>query len=421
MVSQSSTIEGEIEPQPSKYLTLLSCALASLCPNKSVLESPLVSRDTSVLAKACETIGCILKRSQGRWSIWGVERGFTPVQPALDLKGSETAISIMSAVATFSKMPMVITGDHNLCRRPMPELLESLRRIGIKIHSANPEESPPFMNFGGTLSGGRINLRDIPHRFIPPALLAAPFSQRKACLLLRHDKFMFPVKSMLELMKRAGCTVRQGSSGISIQPGGYRAATYRIPKDLCSTIAFLVASGISGSRLMVKSGKIFSERDELLIHTLRAFGMKIRYKGNWLRVEGGSLKGTRVDISWAPELFPFIAVLSCYAKGTTRIEGASEARGMRTDRVAVILRELKRMGASALDAGDSIVVKGPCKLKGCQVDGQGDHAVAAALTVAGLGAEGKTLIKGGADAIGAAYSKFVSTFKSLGANIGYSG
>lgn len=420
VVSQSPGTGGEVEPQPSKYLTLLSCALASLCPSKSTVESPLISKDTSALAKACETMGCIMKRSQGRWSIWGVERGFTPAQPALDLKGSETAISIMSAAATFSKIPMVVTGDSDLCKRPMPELLEALRRMGVKIHSVNPGESPPFLNFGGILHGGRVNLRDIPHRFVPPALLLAPFSQRRVDLTIGRGK-RFPVDRTVEAMRKWGCAVKEGPANISVEPGGHRGAVYRVPKDLCSAVPFLMASGIFGTKLKVKSDDVFSERDELLARTMRAFGIDIKLKGGRARVEGGTLKGTRIDLSWGPELFPFFAVLSCYARGTTIIEGISEARGMRTDRVAAMLCELKRMGASMLDRGDSIVVKGPCKLKGCEVEGWGDHAVVAALAVAGLGAEGKTVIKGGADAIGTAYSKFVSTFKSLGANIGYSG
>jgi len=421
VVNPSPSINGEMEPQPSKYLTMLACAVASLCPNKSVIESPLLAKDTSAMVKACEVIGCIIKRSQGKWSMWGVERGFTPVQPAIDLKNSETALSLMSAVVSFSKIPMVLTGDANMCKRGMPDLLEALRKMGIKIHSANPEESPPLLNFGGEIHGGRVDLTKIPERFISPALLLASRSTKNVEILTSGEKFRFQTNRTVEIMKKGGCGIKMSSRKILVSPGPLKPINYRIPAELCSAAPFIIASGILNSQLIIKSQTGFSQRDGLFANALRAFGMVVKTGRNRAKIKGGPLKGASVDLSWGPELFPFFAVMACCARGTTKIRGVSEARKMKSDRVTTIVHELKKMGARILDREDSVVIRGPCELTGGEVEGWNDHAVAAALAVAGLRANKKTVIKGGAEALGTSYSKFISTFKTLGANMGYSG
>ncbi len=98
---------------------------------------------------------------------------------------------------------------------------------------------------------------------------------------------------------------------------------------------------------------------------------------------------------------------------------AGGARAMKSDRISAISQELRRMRAKVLEHSDGLLVQGPSKLKGCEVDSHNDYAVAAALVVAGLMADGKTTVKNGAEALRTSYSRFVSTFQALGASISY--
>ena len=99
--------------------------------------------------------------------------------------------------------------------------------------------------------------------------------------------------------------------------------------------------------------------------------------------------------------------------------GAEGARTMKSDRVSSIANELRRMKARVLERNDGLLVHGPVKLKGCEVDDHNDYSIAAALVVAAFIAEGKTTIKNAADSLGSSYSRFISTFQTLGADIGY--
>ena len=82
-------------------------------------------------------------------------------------------------------------------------------------------------------------------------------------------------------------------------------------------------------------------------------------------------------------------------------------------------KALRRMGAKVRETRDGLIIDGPSDLRGCEVDGCNDYGVVAALLVAGLLAKGQTVVKNGAEALRTSYSRFVSTFQKLGAEVGY--
>jgi 3-phosphoshikimate 1-carboxyvinyltransferase len=93
---------------------------------------------------------------------------------------------------------------------------------------------------------------------------------------------------------------------------------------------------------------------------------------------------------------------------------------MKSDRIAAIANELRRMRARVLERNDGLLIQGPTALRGCEVDGHSDYAITAALVVAALVSTGATTIKNGVESLLSAYSRFMSTFQALGADIRYS-
>jgi 3-phosphoshikimate 1-carboxyvinyltransferase len=225
----------------------------------------------------------------------------------------------------------------------------------------------------------------------------------------------------LELMRIARAKITGRGSTVSVQSQPYRAFSYRVRREVVGAAPFIVAAGLLNSELKVCGAGEMSFRDASFIQTLKSFGLKLHSSKKSIEVGGRHrLRGTRLDLSWAPELLPLMAVLSCAAGGKTIIRNAGEARAMKSDRISAVARELRRMHARVLEQADGLVIQGPAELKGCEVDGHDDYAVVSALAVAGLLAEGKTVIKNGADALGTSCSRFVSTFQSIGAEMGYS-
>jgi 3-phosphoshikimate 1-carboxyvinyltransferase len=89
---------------------------------------------------------------------------------------------------------------------------------------------------------------------------------------------------------------------------------------------------------------------------------------------------------------PILSVAACFCDGESRISGAAELRVKETDRLAVMARQLKAMGADIDEHADGLTIRGGRSLKGAELDSETDHRVAMSLAVAGLMAEGDSRI-----------------------------
>jgi 3-phosphoshikimate 1-carboxyvinyltransferase len=130
-----------------------------------------------------------------------------------------------------------------------------------------------------------------------------------------------------------------------------------------------------------------------------------------LRVErSGTLKGGVFDLNATPDLLPVMAVTAAYARGDTALVNAAHARIKETDRIAVMAEELGKLGVSAEERPDGLLIhgKGEKALSGGITDSRGDHRIAMALAVGALGAAGPIEI-GRAECAAVTYPGFLES------------
>lgn len=419
IVRPAAELSGELEPQPSKLHTQFASAVALLAGGKSVIENPLRVKDTQVMLQAAEAMGATVKRTQERWSIWGVSGSPKPAQNVIDARNSGTAISLLTSIAALAPAITVLNGDTQLRSRPMPALLKSLRRLGADVHSTKPDDSPPFVVFGGKVTGGKVRLGEVSAHYLPALLLPCPYAKKQVKLSLKRAQ-KTQLKLIFELTKKAGAEVSPRGEMLLMPNRPYRAFSFRVPQELAAAAPFIVAAALTNSKLKLRGVKGVAGRDAAFLDLLKVAGLKLHSSKKGFIAEGKqNPRAAKLDLYRVPELLPMIAVLACKAKGKTLIWNAGEARTMKSDRISAISRELRRMGARVLEHHDGLLIQGEAKLKGCEVNGHDDYAVVAALVVAGLLAEGETKIKNGVTALRTSYSRFISTFQGLGADIGH--
>jgi 3-phosphoshikimate 1-carboxyvinyltransferase len=138
-----------------------------------------------------------------------------------------------------------------------------------------------------------------------------------------------------------------------------------------------------------------------------------------LTVRSSELRGVEVSGAVVVRMideFPVLAVAATQAEGETLVRDAGELRVKETDRISAVVAELRALGASVQEREDGFVVHGPTQLRGARVHSHGDHRLAMALVVAGLIAQGETLVDG-AEVIADSFPGFVSLLRELGAEI----
>jgi len=102
---------------------------------------------------------------------------------------------------------------------------------------------------------------------------------------------------------------------------------------------------------------------------------------------------------------PVLAVLATQCDGVTTIRDAQELRVKESDRIALVVESLTRMGANIEAHEDGMTITGPTPLLGTTIEAHGDHRIAMAFAIAGLIAEGTTCIHG-AESIDTSYPTF---------------
>jgi 3-phosphoshikimate 1-carboxyvinyltransferase len=134
-----------------------------------------------------------------------------------------------------------------------------------------------------------------------------------------------------------------------------------------------------------------------------------------LEITGAPLKGTVIQGKEVPQLIdelPLLAVAGALANGTTIIRHAQELRVKETDRIAAIAHNLRMMGAQVIEMNDGLEIHGPAPLHGARVASFGDHRIAMAFAVAGLFADGETVVQD-ADCIRESYPGFETALEEF--------
>jgi 3-phosphoshikimate 1-carboxyvinyltransferase len=199
---------------------------------------------------------------------------------------------------------------------------------------------------------------------------------------------------------------------------------FYIPGDLSSAAFWLVAAAAQpGGHLLVRDVGLNDTRTALLGVLVR-MGAQVREAvedvgqlepRGIVEVTGGPLKGTVIQGKEVPQLIdelPILAVAGALASGTTIIRHASELRVKETDRIAAIAHNLRIMGAQVIEMKDGLEIHGPAPLHGARVASFGDHRIAMAFAVAGLFADGETIVQD-ADCIRESYPGFETALEDF--------
>jgi 3-phosphoshikimate 1-carboxyvinyltransferase len=104
-----------------------------------------------------------------------------------------------------------------------------------------------------------------------------------------------------------------------------------------------------------------------------------------------------VDGALAAQLIdelPVLAAIAPYSTGGIRIRDAKELRVKESDRIALVVKNLRAMGAEVTEFEDGLDVPGGQTLHGATIDSGSDHRIAMAFSVAALRASSENRIEG---------------------------
>ena len=422
-VKQAPRIEAEITVPGDKSISHRAAIIAALSNGVCALHGFLPSEDCMHTVNALRALGIGIEQPEPDLLIvHGKKRVLTPPKSEIECGNSGTTMRLLAGLLAGQTFESRLVGAAPLSRRPMDRVVEPLRKMGADIVAEGPEQTPPLRIRGGSLLGIHYRLPIASAQVKSAVLLAGLFAKGRTTVdepsvSRNHTELMFNYF----LVRTA-----KGEDGAVSVFGDQvpESRDFTIPGDLSSAAFWLVAAAAQpGGHLLVRDIGLNDTRTALLGVLVR-MGAQVREAvedvdqlepRGIVEITGAPLKGTVIQGKEIPQLIdelPVLAVAGVLANGTTIIRHAKELRVKETDRIAAIAHNLRSMGAQVIELNDGLEIHGPAPLRGTRLSSFGDHRIAMAFAVAGLFADGETVIQD-ADCIRESYPGFQKALDEL--------
>ncbi|MCD8053823.1 MAG: 3-phosphoshikimate 1-carboxyvinyltransferase [Lachnospiraceae bacterium] len=347
-------------------------------------------------------------------------RGLTAPTHILDCGNSGTTTRLISGILAAQNFSCSLVGDASLKKRPMNRIIRPLTMMGADIHSTLGNDCLPL----------RINGRQL-HGIHYQSPVAS--AQVKSVVLLAGLTADSPTSVTEPYLSRNHTELMLGTFGAKVTSQGTTATIYpaeelyaqniTVPGDISSAAFFLAGALIvPGSEIVLRNVGINPTRAGILT-VCREMGGDITYENVTqdgepsadLVVRASDLHGITIQGEIIPKLIdelPVIAVMACYAKGTTIIRDAAELKVKESNRIRIMVDNLKLMGADVEETDDGMIIRGGRPLHGAVINSANDHRIAMSFSVASLNCEGETTITR-KDCVSISYPRFYIDMKSL--------
>lgn len=423
LIEQRNSLRGEISVPGDKSISHRAIMFGSLAMGTSEISNFSMNED------CLSTIDCFRKmqvgieilpsnkvRVNGR-GLYGLKSPSSP----LNAGRSGTTIRLILGVLAGQPFNSTVNRDDSAQKKPVGKVVKSLRQMGANINGRDDGNLCPITVIPSKLKGNtfELSVSDAP---IKSSLLIAGLYAESETTVYE------PVKS------RDHSELMLNYFGADLKINGLKVTTHKIenlyaqsieiPGDI-SLAAFFITAGllVPNADIVIKNVGINPTRTGIL-DIYKSMGAKIEIlnervvsneKVADLKVTSSSLQAITLCgdmILRAIDELPIIIVAAAMAKGTTVIKDLSSFKLKELSRVKGLIAELAKMGASIQLTEDSITVEGGKPLRGTIVESSGDRTIAMSLAVAGLIADGETMVRK-AQVVDISFPEFFNILNSL--------
>ncbi len=353
LVPAPAGVAATVDLPGSKSLTNRALLLAGLAEGESVVRRALLDADDAVvMIGALRTLGVGVKEAgDGALVISGCAGRFRG-GGSINLKNAGTATRFLAAAACLADGPVEIDGNARMRERPIGELVEMLRRLGVRVDELGAPGRVPLRVHPRRPAGGTLRVpTTLSSQFVSALMMVAPWMAQGLSV-----EFGGPVTSpayieMTSGLMREACGV--GVTGsvetgrIVVPPGGVRGFAYTVEPDASGATYF--AGGamlIPGARVVLPGLRRRTlQADAGFLEVLERCGGRVaRDGGGSIMAYGGPVRAVEADLGLMPDTAMTLAAVACFAPGTTTIRGLRTLRVKETDRIAAIAAELGKVG-----------------------------------------------------------------------------
>ena len=418
----TSCLRGEVTIPGDKSISHRSIMFGSISKGITEIHNFLEGADCLSTISCFRNMGIDIENKNGIVTVHGKGlRGLNAPSCVLDCGNSGTTTRLISGILAPQHFDVTLTGDDSIQKRPMKRIIEPLSMMGADITSLQDNGCAPLSIRGCQLHGIHYHSNVASAQVKSSILLAGLYADGETTVT--EPKLS---RNHTELMLQFfGADVRTSGTTATVLPAAELYGNkVQVPGDISSSVYF-VAAGliIPNSEILIRNVGINPTRDGL-IRVCKAMGADITLLNENrdyseptadILVRTSNLKGTIIEGDIIPTMIdelPTVALMACFADGTTIIRDAAELKVKESNRIAIMVQNLTAMGADVEETEDGMIIHGGNPLHGAVIETKKDHRIAMTFAIAALASEGETEILD-AECVDISYPQFYRDLLSL--------
>ncbi|HAU31755.1 MAG: 3-phosphoshikimate 1-carboxyvinyltransferase [Desulfotomaculum sp. 46_296] len=424
-IKSSAGLRGTISVPGDKSISHRAVMLGSLAEGETYIENFLTGADCLATMSCFRLLGVEFDGPNEKGDL--VVHGNGPLalrEPEQVLNAANSGTTMRLLLGILSGLPFfsVLTGDASLRSRPMSRVTVPLSLMGARIWGRHEGKLAPLAVQGGNCTGIKYSL-PVASAQVKSAILLAGLLASGETEVTEPFQSRDHTERMLKLF---GAELTVDGKAIRIRGKQKLKGQRVVVTGDISSAAFFLAAGASvpGSDLTIKDVGVNPTRCGIL-EVMEQMGADITVFNRRevscepvadIRVKYSKLKGATIGGELIPRLIdevPVLAVLGTVAEGEILVKDAAELKVKESNRIAVLAGELRKLNAAVEELPDGLAIQGGRPLKAAVCESHGDHRIAMAMAIAGLLAQGQTIVKN-TECVDVSFPGFFKTLCSLG-------
>jgi len=383
----NGAINSTLEIPGSKSATNRAFVLAALGNKNSIITNPLFARDTNLMLDALEKLGCNVVKKSNSVEISPMKKDHSEISIDVGLAG--TVMRFVPPLAALSSGTSHFDGDERARNRPMKTLIESLKKLNVKVIDNHQGKLPFSIISDGQITGGEIEIdASESSQFISALMLVgAKFNNG---LTIKHVGQNLPsaphIEMTIEMLKEVGVKTNQiNATTWRIDNQTINSRNWVVEPDLSNAGPFLAAAMVTKGEIKINDWPLqTTQAGNSWIEILSLMGANIQLNSKQLILKNDSeIKGINYNLNDVGELTPVLVAISLFANSKSEFTGISHLRGHETDRLAALVENITAIGGDAKETEDGLIIN-PKQLHGGVWKAFDDHRMATAGAVIGL-------------------------------------
>lgn len=422
IVRASGGLRGTTIVPGDKSISHRAVLFGALAKGTTHVRGWLPAGDTEASLRAVQALGVRVDRhSATELSIHGGE--LREPEGVLNLVNAGTGIRLLTGIMVGQPFPSVLDGSEQLRRRPMNRIIQPLRQMGADIEGTNG--CAPLKVRPAALHGIHYDMPVASAQVKSAVLLAGLFAEGETVVTQPG-----PARDHTELMLKAmGADLSVEGNSVRLRPNGsLQPMDFTVPGDLSSAAFLIVGALVLPESAVTITGVSLNPTRTGILDVLKEMGANIRVTQTGyeagdpvgiVEAQTSRLRGVEVGGEVVVRMideFPIFMVAALLAEGKTVVRDAQELRVKETDRLAVMTRELTKMGAQITETEDGFIIYGPQKLHPATTYGHDDHRISMSLVIASLAAGGESTVLD-ARCTSDSFPGYAETLTRLGADV----